>query len=339
MTTTRLLVTGGAGFIGSAYVRALLGPNGPPDVAVTVLDKLTYAGNPANLDEVRHTDGFAFVRGDICDAELVDELVAAHDQVVHFAAESHVDRSILGADTFVRTNVLGTQTLLDAALRHRPKNVVHISSDEVYGSIRTGSWPETDPLRPNSPYSASKAASDLIALSYHRTHGLDVRVTRCSNTYGPHQYPEKVVPLFITRLLDGEPVPLYGDGHNIRDWIHVDDHVRAIELVRTRGRPGEVYNIGAGHELSNRQLTGLLLRACGADWGRVRYVEDRKGHDWRYSVDFTKIRTELGFAPLKDLATGLAETVDWYRTHRFWWEPLLLRTERGQKATSLRVPP
>ncbi|WP_338784574.1 dTDP-glucose 4,6-dehydratase [Streptomyces sp. DG1A-41] len=339
MTTTRVLVTGGAGFIGSAYVRALLGPSGPPGVAVTVLDKLTYAGNPANLDEVRHMDRFAFVRGDICDAELVDGLVAVHDHVVHFAAESHVDRSILGADTFVRTNVLGTQTLLDAALRHAPKTFVHISSDEVYGSIRAGSWPETDPLRPNSPYSASKAASDLIALSYHRTHGLDVRVTRCSNTYGPHQYPEKVVPLFITRLLDGEPVPLYGDGHNVRDWIHVDDHVRAIELVRSRGRPGEVYNIGAGHELSNRQLTGLLLRACGAGWGMVSYVEDRKGHDWRYSVDFTKIRTELGFAPRKDPATGLAETVDWYRTHRSWWEPLPRRTERGQKANSTKVPP
>ncbi|WDV55957.1 dTDP-glucose 4,6-dehydratase [Streptomyces coeruleorubidus] len=331
MTTTRILVTGGAGFIGSAYVRSLLGPNGPPDVAVTVLDKLTYAGNPANLDDVRYADGFAFVRGDICDANLVDELVAAHDQIVHFAAETHVDRSLLGADVFVRTNVLGTQTLLDAALRHAPKIFIHISSDEVYGSIRNGSWPETDPLRPNSPYSASKAASDLMALSYHRTHGLEVRVTRCSNNYGPHQYPEKVVPLFITRLLDGQPVPLYGDGHNVRDWIHVDDHVRGIELVRTRGRPGEIYNIGAGNELSNRDLTGLLLHACGADWADVRFVEDRKGHDRRYSVDFTKIRTELGFIPLKDLATGLTQTVAWYRTHRSWWEPLQRRAARKER--------
>ncbi|MEU0585346.1 dTDP-glucose 4,6-dehydratase [Streptomyces sp. NPDC006132] len=331
MTTTRILVTGGAGFIGSAYVRALLGPNGPPDVAVTVLDKLTYAGNPANLADVRAADGFAFVRGDICDANLVDELVAAHDQIVHFAAETHVDRSLFGAGVFVRTNVLGTQTLLDAALRHAPKIFIHISSDEVYGSIRDGSWPETDPLRPNSPYSASKAASDLIALSYHRTHGLEVRVTRCSNNYGPHQYPEKIVPLFITRLLDGRPVPLYGDGHNIRDWIHVDDHVRGIELVRTRGRPGEVYNIGAGDELSNLDLTGLLLHACGADWADVRFVEDRKGHDRRYSVDSTKIRTELGFVPLKDLATGLTETVAWYRTHRSWWEPLQRRADRQER--------
>ncbi|MDQ1050203.1 dTDP-glucose 4,6-dehydratase [Streptomyces sp. V4I2] len=337
MTTTRILVTGGAGFIGSAYVRALLGPNGPSDVAVTVLDKLTYAGSLANLDEVCRADGFSFVRGDICDADLVDGLVAAHDQVVHFAAESHVDRSISGAAAFVRTNVQGTQNLLDAALRHRPKRFVHISSDEVYGSIRHGSWPETDPLRPNSPYSASKAASDLIALAYHRTHGLDVRVTRCSNTYGSHQFPEKLVPLFITRLLEGRPVPLYGDGHNVRDWIHVDDHVRGIELVRTLGRPGEAYNIGAGNELSNRELTGLLLTACGADWDMVRFVEDRKGHDRRYSVDFTKIRTELGFMPTKDMSSGLAETVDWYRTHRSWWEPMLRRAEMG-RALPTRVP-
>ncbi|MEV0219646.1 dTDP-glucose 4,6-dehydratase [Streptomyces sp. NPDC050704] len=328
MSTTRVLVTGGAGFIGSHYVRTLLGPDGPPGVAVTVLDKLTYAGNPANLDEVRDAPGFAFVRGDTCDPELVGKLVSEHDQVVHFAAESHVDRSILDADAFIRTNVLGTQILLDAALRHGLGTFVHISSDEVYGSTAEGSWPETDPLRPNSPYAASKASSDLLALAHHRTHGLDIRVTRCSNNYGHHQFPEKVIPLFVTRLLDGRPVPLYGDGLNVRDWIHIDDHVRGIELVRTGGRPGEVYNIGGGNELSNRELTGLLLRECGADWKSVTFVEDRKGHDRRYSVDFTKIRTELGYAPRKDLATGLAETVDWYRTHRSWWEPLRGRTGR-----------
>ncbi|MFF7357076.1 MULTISPECIES: dTDP-glucose 4,6-dehydratase [Streptomyces] len=321
---TRILVTGGAGFIGSHYVRTLLGPTGPGDVAVTVLDKLTYAGNPANLAEVADHPRFTFVKGDICDAALVDELLAEHDQVVHFAAESHVDRSILGAAEFVRTNVLGTQTLLDAALRHkRPQRFVHVSTDEVYGSIDSGSWPETDPLLPNSPYAASKASSDLIALAHHRTHGLDVRVTRCSNNYGHHQFPEKVIPLFITNLLDGEKVPLYGDGGNVRDWLHIDDHVQGIELVRDRGRAGEVYNIGGGTELSNKELTALLLDACGADWDTgVEYVADRKGHDRRYSVDCGKLRAELGYEPRKDFATGLAETVGWYRENRAWWEPL-----------------
>jgi len=320
--TNRILVTGGAGFIGSHYVRTLLGPGGPEGVAITVLDKLTYAGNPANLDEVRAHPGFRFVQGDICDAELVNGLMAEHDQVVHFAAESHVDRSILGATEFIRTNVAGTQTLLDAALRTGLKTFVHISTDEVYGSISEGSWPETDPLQPNSPYSAAKASSDLIALAYHRTHGLDVRVTRCSNNYGHHRFPEKVIPLFITNLLDGRKVPLYGDGGNIRDWLHIDDHVQGIDLVRTKGRPGEVYNIGGGTELSNKELTSLLLEACGAGWDSVEYVEDRKGHDRRYSVDCTKIRTELGYEPRKEFTAGLAETVTWYRDNRAWWEPL-----------------
>ncbi|MFF8290244.1 dTDP-glucose 4,6-dehydratase [Streptomyces sp. NPDC016309] len=321
----RVLVTGGAGFIGSTYVRTLLGPSGPAGTEVTVLDKLTYAGNPANLDAVRRHPGFAFVQGDVCDPVLVDKLVSEHDQIVHFAAESHVDRSIAGADAFVRTNVLGTQTLLDAAVRNRIATVVHISTDEVYGSVDTGSWTEDEPLRPNSPYAATKASADLLALSHHRTHGLDVRVTRCSNNYGPHQFPEKVVPLFITRLLDGGRVPLYGDGSQVRDWLHVDDHVRAVELVRTRGRAGEVYNIGGGTELSNRELTDLLLEALGADDSRVDHVEDRKGHDRRYSVDWTKIRDELGYRPGKDFATGLAETVAWYRDNRSWWQPLLDR--------------
>ncbi len=317
----KILVTGGAGFIGSHYVRTVVRRGGPD---VTVLDRLTYAGNLANLDPV--WGRFTFVQGDICDTALVGELVAAHDQVVHFAAESHVDRSISSAAEFVRTNVAGTQTLLDAALRSGLTSFVHVSTDEVYGSIAEGSWPETDPLRPNSPYSASKAASDLLALAYHRTHGLDVRVTRCSNNYGHHHFPEKVIPLFITNLLDGKKVPLYGDGLNVRDWLHIDDHVQGIELVRTAGRAGEVYNIGGGTELSNKELTALLLAACGADWDMVEFVEDRKGHDRRYSVDCTKIRTELGYSPRKDFVTGLAETVAWYRENRTWWEPLKHRT-------------
>jgi dTDP-glucose 4,6-dehydratase len=327
--TKRILVTGGAGFIGSHYVRTLLGAHSPaeaePDVSITVLDKLTYAGNPANLDPVRCSDRFDFVHGDICDAGLVDRLVATHDEVVHFAAESHVDRSIRGADEFIQTNVVGTQTLLEAALRHALGTFVHISTDEVYGSIADGSWPETDPLRPNSPYSAAKASSDLIALAYHRTHGLDVRVTRCSNNYGHHHFPEKVIPLFITNLLDGGTVPLYGDGLNVRDWLHIDDHVQGIELVRRGGRAGEVYNIGGGTELTNHELTDRLLAACDADWDSVVYVDDRKGHDRRYSVDCTKIRTELGYQPRTSFDAGLAETVAWYRDNRSWWEPLKAR--------------
>ncbi|MEU3045135.1 dTDP-glucose 4,6-dehydratase [Streptomyces sp. NPDC006984] len=321
--TTRILVTGGAGFIGSHYVRTLLGPGGPGDVRVTVLDKLTYAGNPANLAPVADDRRYTFVRGDICDADLVAKLMAEHEEVVHFAAESHVDRSIGDGADFVRTNVLGTHTLVDAAHRADVSVFVQISTDEVYGSVDEGSWTEEQPLAPNSPYSAAKASGDLVALSYHRTHGLDVRVTRCSNNYGHHHFPEKMIPLFITRLLDGEKVPLYGDGRHVRDWLHVDDHVRGVELVRTGGRAGEVYHIGGGTELSNRELTALLLDACGADWyTAVEHVPDRKGHDRRYSVDCTKIREELGYAPRTEFATGLAETVQWYRDHRDWWEPL-----------------
>ncbi|WP_329348267.1 dTDP-glucose 4,6-dehydratase [Streptomyces sp. NBC_01261] len=321
-----LLVTGAAGFIGSTYVRTLLASDAADAPRITVLDKLTYAGTLDNLD-IGHPR-LEFVQGDICDAELVDKLMAEADQVVHFAAESHVDRSINGAADFVRTNVVGTQVLLDAALRYRTP-FVHVSTDEVYGSIETGSWPETHPLAPNSPYSASKASSDLLALAYHRTHGLDVRVTRCSNNYGPHQFPEKVIPLFVSNLLDGKKVPLYGEGLNVRDWLHVEDHCQGIELVRTKGRAGEVYNIGGGTELSNKELTGLLLEACGADWDRVERVEDRKGHDLRYSVDWSKIHDELGYQPQHDFASGLADTVAWYRDNRAWWEPLKARVERG----------
>ncbi|BCJ62880.1 dTDP-glucose 4,6-dehydratase [Micromonospora endophytica] len=289
---------------------------------LTVLDALTYSGNPANLDPVRDDPRLHFVQGDIRHAELVDRLVPGHDVIVHFAAESHVDRSIAGATPFVTTNVLGTQTLLDAALRHGVRRFVHVSTDEVYGSIAEGSWTERWPLAPNSPYSASKAGSDLLALAFHRTHGMDVVVTRCSNNYGPYQYPEKVIPLFVTNLLDAGTVPLYGDGGNVRDWLHVHDHCRGIALVQQRGRAGEIYHIGGGTELTNKELTARLLDACGAGWDRVVAVPDRKGHDRRYSLDITKIQTELGYAPSIPFDTGLADTVRWYREHRSWWEPL-----------------
>ncbi|MBQ1047178.1 dTDP-glucose 4,6-dehydratase [Micromonospora sp. C51] len=326
----RILVTGGAGFIGSEYVRTLLGvPGGGAagvpawkPAQVTVLDALTYSGNVANLAPVADDPRLRFVQGDIRDHDVVDQAVAGHDVVVHFAAESHVDRSIAGAAPFVTTNVLGTQNLLDAALRHGVARFVHVSTDEVYGSIADGAWTEDWPLAPNSPYSASKAGSDLLALAYHRTHGLDVVVTRCSNNYGPYQYPEKVIPLFVTNLLDGHRVPLYGDGGNVRDWLHVHDHCRGIALVQDKGRAGEIYHIGGGTELTNKELTARLLDACGAGWDRVTPVADRKGHDRRYALDITKISKELGYAPSITLDTGLAETVRWYRDNRDWWEPL-----------------
>jgi dTDP-glucose 4,6-dehydratase len=324
----RVLVTGGAGFIGSNYVRrAVSGAyEGLADADIVVLDALTYAGVRENLAPVEDSPRLEFVQGDICDVDLVDSLMARVDQVVHFAAESHVDRSIHGAGEFVRTNVLGTQTLLDAALRHGVERFVHVSTDEVYGSIDEGSWTEDRPLEPNSPYSASKASSDLIARAYFRTHGLPVNITRCSNNYGPYQFPEKVIPLFVTNLMDGRKVPLYGDGLNVRDWLHVDDHCRGIELVRSGGKAGETYNIGGGTELTNRELTERLLAASGKDWSSVEPVEDRKGHDRRYSVDISKISAELGYAPQVPFEQGLADTVAWYREHRDWWEPLRRRS-------------
>ncbi|WP_410639338.1 dTDP-glucose 4,6-dehydratase [Amycolatopsis sp. lyj-346] len=323
----RVLVTGGAGFIGSHYVRQVLTGAYPAlrDAEVVVLDKLTYAGNEANLAPVAADPRLRFVRGDICDTALVVDVMAGVDLVVHFAAESHVDRSILGAADFVLTNVLGTQNLLQAALEAGVGKFVHVSTDEVYGSIEHGSWTEDHLLEPNSPYSASKASSDLVARSFFRTHGLPVCITRCSNNYGPYQFPEKVVPLFVTSLLDGRKVPLYGDGLNVRDWLHVDDHCHGIQLVADGGRPGEIYNIGGGTELTNRTLTEKLLAAVGAGWDSVEPVEDRKGHDRRYSVDITKIGEELGYAPRVSFEDGLAETVAWYRDNRAWWEPLAER--------------
>jgi dTDP-glucose 4,6-dehydratase len=325
----RLLVTGGAGFIGSHYVRTLLtggyaelGPYGAEPVEVTVYDKLTYAGNLANLEPVSHLDGYGFVQGDIVDGALLDEILPGHDAVVNFAAETHVDRSIRGAADFVVTNVLGAQTLFDACLRNAIPRVLHVSTDEVYGSIEPpGAFRESDPLEPNSPYSAAKAGGDLLARAYAVTHGLNISTTRCSNNYGPYQFPEKVIPLFVTNLLDGKTVPLYGDGLNIRDWLHVDDHCRGIQVVLERGAAGEYYNIGGGVELTNKELTTKLLEACGATWDSVEYVEDRKGHDRRYAIDGSKIEP-LGYSPRYDFDRGLAETVQWYRDHEDWWRPL-----------------
>lgn len=326
-----LLVTGGAGFVGSHYVRSLLrGAWGMHEAAsVTVLDKLSYAGNLENLAQAESDPRLRFVEGDILDRALVRRLTGEVDSVVHFAAESHVDRSIRGAADFVSTNLVGTQTLLDVAREVGVDRFVHVSTDEVYGSITHGSWSEDDPLRPSSPYAASKAGSDLMALAYHRTHGVPVIVTRSSNTYGPYQFPEKILPLFVTNLIDGATVPLYGDGANVRDWLHVDDHCRAVHLVLTGGTPGEIYNIGGGTELSNRELTQLLLDATGAGWERVETVPDRLGHDLRYSVDSGKIRGDLGFRPTVDFERGLADTVRWYVDNRAWWEPLKERATLG----------
>ncbi|MGI8591772.1 MAG: dTDP-glucose 4,6-dehydratase [Nakamurella sp.] len=322
----RILVTGGAGFIGSAFTRNVLADNysGLEGAQVTVLDKLTYAGNLANLESVSGSDRYQFVHGDICDAELAAKLVAEADAVVHFAAESHVDRSILGGADFVLTNVLGTQTLLQAALNTTLTKFVHVSTDEVYGSIDEGSWDELRPLEPNSPYSASKASSDLIARAYARTHDVPVAITRCSNNYGPYQFPEKVIPLFVTNLMDGRSVPLYGEGANVRDWLHVEDHCRGIALVLTDGRPGEIYNIGGGTELTNAELTYKLIAATGRDESYIERIHDPRGggHDRRYSVDISKIHDELGYSPLVPFEQGLAETIAWYRDNRKWWEPL-----------------
>jgi dTDP-glucose 4,6-dehydratase len=321
----RVFVTGGAGFIGSHYVRTLLsgGYPGFEDAEVTVFDKLSYAGNLANLAPVSGVPRFTFVQGDICRAADLDAALPGSDVIVNFAAESHVDRSNAAAREFVLTNVLGAQQVFEAAVRHGVRRVVHVSTDEVYGSIEHGSWREDHPLEPNSPYSATKAGGDLLARAWARTYGLDVSVTRCSNNYGPYHYPEKVIPLFVTNLLDGQKVPLYGEGANVRDWLFVDDHCRAVQLVLEQGRPGEVYNIGGGRELSNRELTEKLVEATGRDWTYVEEIVDPRGggHDLRYSVDFSKIAA-LGYAPRTSFEDGLALTVQWYRDNRAWWEPL-----------------
>jgi dTDP-glucose 4,6-dehydratase len=319
----RIFVTGGAGFIGSHYVRTLLtgGYPGFEDAEVTVYDKLTYAGNLDNLRPVADSPRYRFVEGDIVDADLLAEVLPGHDAVVNFAAESHVDRSILGAADFVVTNVLGAQTLFQACLAAEIGRVVQVSTDEVYGSIPEGSWTEEHILEPNSPYSAAKAGADLIARAYGVTYGLNISVSRCTNNYGHYQFPEKVIPLFVTNLIDGLKVPLYGDGLNVRDWLHVDDHCRGIQLILERGEPGQIYNIGGGIELTNKELTQRLLDACGADWDMVDYVTDRKGHDRRYSLDDSRLRA-MGYEPRTSFDEGLAATVAWYHDHQDWWRPL-----------------
>ena len=319
----KILVTGGAGFIGSHYVRTLLagGYPGSGEASVTVLDKLTYAGNLANLQPVSGSPRFDFVRGDICDAPLLKSLLPGHDAVINFAAETHVDRSITEPSDFVKTNVTGVQVLLAACLDAEIPRVVQVSTDEVYGSVASGSWTEDTPLAPNSPYSAAKAGGDLMARAYARTHGLNVSITRCSNNYGPYQYPEKVIPLFVTNLLEGQRVPLYGDGGNVRGWVHVDDHCRGIHLVLEHGERGGIYHINGDVELTNLELTAAILEACGASWDMVMTVEDRKGHDRRYSLDDSALRA-AGYAPRIPFASGLRSTVQWYTENREWWEPL-----------------
>ena len=317
----KLFVTGGAGFIGSAYVRRVLDRG---EDEVTIYDSLTYAGNLATLHDIESRPGVNFVKGDICDRETLEQAMRGHDAVVHFAAESAVDRSIVSPDAFVHTNCQGTNVVCDTARRLEVGRLVHVSTDEVYGSVEEGSSTEDDPLDPRSPYSASKAGSDLIARSYFSTYGTPVIITRSSNNFGPYQYPEKVIPLFVTNLLDGIPVPLYGDGMNVRDWCYVDDNCAAVDLVLRQGQPGEIYNIGAGNEVPNRILVDKLLALLKADESMVRYVEDRLGHDRRYSVDSTKVMS-LGWSPARDLDQALTEIVAWYRDNRWWWEPLKTR--------------
>ena len=315
----KYLITGGAGFIGSNFVRWVL--DHEAESTVTNLDAMTYAGVPATVAELDELPGHTFIKGDIRDGDLVEEIVPGHDVIVHFAAESHVDRSIAGPTVFLETNVVGTGVLLDAARRHQVPRFMHVSTDEVYGSVTEGFASESAPLDPSSPYSSSKAGSDLLALSYSATFGYDVVVSRCTNNYGPYQFPEKVIPLFVTNLIEGKPVPLYGDGSNERDWLHVDDHNAALHLLVDEAVGGEIYNIGAGEQLSNLSLTHRILDAVGADESMIECVPDRLGHDLRYAVDSSKLRS-LGWQPQHDFSERLEETIEWYRAREDWWRPL-----------------
>ena len=319
----RLLVTGGAGFIGSNYIRMLVNGELKGISKIIVLDKLTYSGNKQNLIAL-DSSLYEFIQGDICDTDLVSKLSKQVDAIVNFAAESHVDRSIDSSREFIQTNVLGTHTLLESARKSNLSTFLQISTDEVYGSILEGSWDEDFPLQPNSPYAASKASADLISQAYHRTYGMDVRITRCSNNYGPYQYPEKVIPLFITNLIKGKKVPLYGQGLNIRDWLHVTDHCRGIHLVLTKGKSGDVFNIGGGRELSNIELTRIILKAIGASEESIERVADRLGHDFRYSLSIEKITKQLGYKPVVDFESGISQTIEWYTSNQEWWKPLVI---------------
>jgi len=319
----RLLVTGGAGFIGSHFAKNQIIRD--QWESVMVLDLLTYAGNRANLASIENNPKFYFVQGDICDPSLINELTKKSDVVVNFAAESHVDRSLLEGDKFVMTNVVGTTNLLKHSLANKVKVFHQVSTDEVYGSILEGSWDEKYPLAPNSPYSASKAAADLIALSYFKSYGMDVRISRCSNNYGPNQYPEKLIPLAVTNLVQGRKIPVYGDGQNRRDWLHVEDHCLAIEKIIDFGRAGEVYNVGGGEELTNLEVVNILLEVLGKDKSSIEYVADRQGHDFRYSVNWQKLKNETDFHPKNTFSEGIVATVTWYRENTSWWLPLLTK--------------
>jgi dTDP-glucose 4,6-dehydratase len=314
-----ILVTGGAGFIGSNFVRYLY--RARRRARIVVLDKLTYAGNVENLREFFERRDFTFIKGDIANVSILDDILPKADVIYNFAAETHVDRSILEAGTFVRTDVLGTYTLLQAALRHHVPRFVQVSTDEVYGSVARGSSRESDPVEPNSPYSASKTSGDLLARAFHRTYGLPVVITRSSNNYGPYQHPEKFIPLFITNAIEGRPLPLYGDGRNVRDWLYVEDNCRAIELVGRKGRTGEVYNIGAGEERANIDIARAIIALVGADEKLLTFISDRPGHDRRYSLDSRKVRA-LGWRPGVSFEEGLERTVRWYRRNDCWWRPL-----------------
>lgn len=316
----RILVTGGAGFIGSNYVKHIISKNNSTTINVVVLDKLTYAGSIDNFDEIIRNSNFKFVQGDVCDSSLVNDLVSNSDRVINFAAESHVDRSIESSEEFIRTNILGTKVLLDAIRKKPNTKFIQVSTDEVYGSIDSGSWDESFPLKPSSPYAASKAAADLIVLSYQKTYSLDLMISRCCNNYGPNQFPEKIIPLFITNLIQRKKIPVYGDGQNIREWIHVKDHCRGLDLIFENGKPGEIYNLGSGIELKNLELTKKLINFFGLGPEIIQYVADRLGHDQRYSLNFKKASNDLGYKPEISFESGLINTIAWYRDNSNWWK-------------------